>query len=84
LPKRPLSGGCLTWFQLLEQYQFLKMAISSIVESIRDRIPERSSQNDNNIFQGILGVIKTQWHLGFTAFGGPPVHFQIVGSNPSI
>lgn len=21
-----------------------------------------------------------QWHLGFTAFGGPPVHFKIVSA----
>ena len=24
-------------------------------------------------------VIRVNWHLGVTAFGGPPVHFQIVG-----
>ena len=23
-------------------------------------------------------VVLANWHLGFTAFGGPPVHFQIV------
>ena len=23
-------------------------------------------------------VLRTNWHLGFTAFGGPPVHFRIV------
>lgn len=23
-------------------------------------------------------VIRANWHLGVTAFGGPPVHFQIV------
>ena len=23
---------------------------------------------------------KVGWHLGFTAFGGPPVHFKIVGN----
>ena len=23
-------------------------------------------------------VFMANWHLGFTAFGGPPVHFQIV------
>lgn len=44
-------------------------------------MPENSNR-DETIFHGILDVIKTQWHLGFTAFGGPPVHFQIVGPNP--
>lgn len=24
-------------------------------------------------------VFLANWYLGFTAFGGPPVHFQIVG-----
>lgn len=23
-------------------------------------------------------VVRVNWHLGVTAFGGPPVHFQIV------
>jgi len=26
----------------------------------------------------IMEVVSVNWHLGFTAFGGPPVHFQIV------
>lgn len=25
-----------------------------------------------------LQTLKVNWHLGFTAFGGPPVHFKIV------
>jgi hypothetical protein len=25
-----------------------------------------------------VDVVAANWHLGFTAFGGPPVHFQIV------
>lgn len=27
-------------------------------------------------------VLKVNWHLGFTSFGGPPVHFKIVCSTP--
>jgi len=23
-------------------------------------------------------ILQVNWHLGFTAFGGPPVHFKIV------
>lgn len=23
-------------------------------------------------------ILRVNWHLGFTAFGGPPVHFKIV------
>lgn len=26
-------------------------------------------------------VVLANWHLGFTAFGGPPVQFQTVSSN---
>ena len=26
----------------------------------------------------IWDVVVVNWHLGFTAFGGPPVHFKIV------
>ena len=27
-------------------------------------------------------VLRVNWHLGVTAFGGPPVHFRIVGCIP--
>lgn len=30
--------------------------------------------------QGLLPTVKNNWYLGFTSFGGPPVHFQIVSS----
>jgi hypothetical protein len=26
-----------------------------------------------------VAVFRANWHLGLTAFGGPPVHFKIVG-----
>lgn len=26
----------------------------------------------------IAAMVKVNWHLGVTAFGGPPVHFKIV------
>lgn len=25
-----------------------------------------------------LQTLQVNWHLGFTSFGGPPVHFKIV------
>ena len=28
--------------------------------------------------QALKGTFHSSWHLGLTAFGGPPVHFQIV------
>jgi hypothetical protein len=30
------------------------------------------------LWEGTKDVFSKNWHLGFTAFGGPPVHFQIV------
>lgn len=36
------------------------------------------SENDHTKFRDRLAeVVKETWYLGFTAFGGPPVHFQI-------
>jgi hypothetical protein len=26
----------------------------------------------------IWDILQVNWHIGFTAFGGPPVHFKIV------
>jgi hypothetical protein len=28
----------------------------------------------------IWKILQVNWHLGFTAFGGPPVHFKIVSN----
>lgn len=32
----------------------------------------------HDIAQGAANTLRETWHLGFTAFGGPPVHFKIV------
>lgn len=29
-------------------------------------------------------VVRQSWALGFTAFGGPPVHFKIVRNEPGM
>ena len=31
-----------------------------------------------NVGGKLWSAIKTNYHLGFTSFGGPPVHFKIV------
>lgn len=31
-----------------------------------------------NAADSAAAVFRHNWHLGFTAFGGPPVHFKIV------
>ena len=30
------------------------------------------------ILENLGNTLRETWHLGFTAFGGPPVHFKIV------
>jgi hypothetical protein len=29
----------------------------------------------------LWATVQENWHLGFTAFGGPPVHFKIVSAS---
>lgn len=58
------------------------MLLSSIISSLR---AHTRSQRDNS-FQAnterlgwrIMEIFVRTWDLGFTAFGGPPVHFQIL------
>jgi hypothetical protein len=33
----------------------------------------------NETVKRLWEVVEQGWYLGFTAFGGPPVHFKIVG-----
>ncbi|KAK0102518.1 hypothetical protein ONS95_006132 [Cadophora gregata] len=50
------------------------------------RIPFQTSWQSLNsiqrhapeIWEQVKDVFAKNWHLGFTAFGGPPVHFQII------
>lgn len=60
----------------------LTMSLSSIISSLRAHT--RSQRNDS--FQAnteklrwrLAEMFVRTWDLGFTAFGGPPVHFQIL------
>lgn len=36
--------------------------------------------NDGKLAWRLIEVFTRTWDLGFTAFGGPPVHFQILHS----
>jgi hypothetical protein len=40
--------------------------------------------NSSNIWDRTVDMTLANWHLGFTAFGGPPVHFQIVRTTVSL
>ncbi len=33
---------------------------------------------DWNLGPRFWNIVTANWHLGFTSFGGPPVHFKIV------
>jgi hypothetical protein len=37
-----------------------------------------SARTHRKVWDQAKDVVCMNWHLGFTAFGGPPVHFQIV------
>ena len=58
------------------------MPISSIIGSLRARArTQRSASlqaNTDNLKWRLMEVFMRMWDLGFTAFGGPPVHFQIL------
>lgn len=62
------------------------MPIQSILSSLRDHTRARTRTRRNASLQanteklgGRLAEVFTKtWDLGFTAFGGPPVHFQIL------
>lgn len=38
----------------------------------------QSTQEAQSLSSRLLDVFLRTWDLGFTAFGGPPVHFQII------
>jgi phosphoketolase len=37
-----------------------------------------SRWNPGRVAERLWEVVEQGWYLGFTAFGGPPVHFKIV------
>lgn len=62
------------------------MSLQSLIGSLRRSRPsstphEPSSDvrgNNDTLPDRLLDVFFRMWDLGFTAFGGPPVHFQIL------
>lgn len=40
--------------------------------------PRHNNRNENSLARRVIDVVLRTWDLGFTAFGGPPVHFQIL------
>jgi hypothetical protein len=58
------------------------MPIQSIISSLRDHTRTRRNAslqpNIEKLGWRLAEVGAKTWDLGFTAFGGPPVHFQIL------
>lgn len=57
------------------------MPLSAIFNSFRsagDERPGAYQANTNKLLSRLREVVVNFWDLGFTAFGGPPVHFQIL------
>ncbi len=57
------------------------MPLLDIYRALRERTLERGTAyqaNNEKLQWRIQDVFLRTWDLGFTAFGGPPVHFQIL------
>ena len=58
------------------------MPLQSIISSLRAHARARQSvalqANTGTLRWRLTDVLANMWDLGFTAFGGPPVHFQIL------
>lgn len=51
--------------------------LSSITSSLREAFARSKPLK----IGGLGEMLRQNWYLGFTAFGGPAVHFQIVSSH---
>lgn len=45
-----------------------------------NRVSRENEESERPLLSRLLDVFLRTWDLGFTAFGGPPVHFQILHS----
>jgi hypothetical protein len=61
-----------TVFEIRQPLKALKALIS------RKRNEQDSTQLNKSLSTRLLEVFLRTWDLGLTAFGGPPVHFQII------
>jgi hypothetical protein len=56
------------------------MPLSSFISSLRrsQRNSPSLQPNTEKVQWRLVEIFARMWDLGFTAFGGPPVHFQIL------
>lgn len=53
----------------------------SALQPLKGKMAIHSKWNLGRVVSRFWDVVEQGWYLGFTAFGGPPVHFKIVSSN---
>ncbi|EER29446.1 Chromate transporter family protein [Coccidioides posadasii C735 delta SOWgp] len=56
------------------------MSLAALINAVRniDRGPATGYEaNNDKLLLRFYDVLMRTWHLGFTSFGGPPVHFRI-------
>lgn len=57
------------------------MLLLNLYRAVRDASHDQRNAhqaNDSKLGLRLLDVFLRTWDLGFTAFGGPPVHFHII------
>lgn len=72
----------MVFIEPLSEHQTSTMPLHSIISSLRARVRRQRSAslqaNTGKLEWRLAEVFVRMWDLGFTAFGGPPVHFQIL------
>jgi hypothetical protein len=56
----------------------INQKMTDIVASSLRRCTNAITFDRSEAWDTLKQVLRKNWHLGLTAFGGPPVHFQIV------
>jgi hypothetical protein len=75
----PTSSVCSA--QLSKSQYLLPMPLLDLYRVVRDASRDRRNSlkaNRSQLGLRIFDVFLRTWDLGFTAFGGPPVHFKIL------
>jgi len=57
------------------------MSLTSLYNAVRTRHRDQQTAlqaNQDKLGERLLDVFLRTWDLGFTGFGGPPVHFRII------
>lgn len=55
-------------------------SLQSLNRKWSTHVQSRRNDGQSSLPNRLLDVFLRTWDLGFTAFGGPPVHFQILHS----